>query len=36
MRISRDIRDAAEREAGMAQMSETFKESGGTLYLPAK
>ena len=36
MRISQDIREAAAREAGMAEMSETFKESGGTLYVPAK
>jgi len=36
MKISHDIRREAERQDGMAQMSETFHEHGGKLYLPQK
>jgi phosphomethylpyrimidine synthase len=38
MKISQDIRDAAlaenEVEAGMAEMSEKFRETGGEIYVP--
>ena len=35
MRISHDIRAEAERQAGMEEMAEKFRQ-GGALYLPAK
>ena len=35
MRITQDVRDAAQREAGMAEMSEEFKKHGGQIYVPA-
>ncbi|KXV32520.1 phosphomethylpyrimidine synthase [Gluconobacter thailandicus] len=34
MKISHDIRREAERQDGMAQMSEVFQERGGKLYIP--
>jgi hypothetical protein len=34
MKITQDIRADAERMAGMALMSETFKAKGSALYLP--
>ncbi|MBL7236344.1 MAG: phosphomethylpyrimidine synthase ThiC [Komagataeibacter hansenii] len=34
MRISHDLRDAAAREAGMAQKKEEFREGGNRLYVP--
>jgi phosphomethylpyrimidine synthase len=36
MRISHDIRDDAERRAGMALKSEEFLQEGGRLYIGAK
>jgi phosphomethylpyrimidine synthase len=33
MKITKEIRDAA--EAGMAEMSESFRQHGGEIYLPA-
>ena len=32
MKISQDVRDAANRDAGMKEMSEAFNASGGQLY----
>ncbi len=34
MKITQDIRADAERMAGMEQMSETFKETGSSIYVP--
>ena len=34
MKISHDIRADSERAAGMAQMSESFREHGSSLYVP--
>ncbi|KXV36510.1 phosphomethylpyrimidine synthase [Gluconobacter japonicus] len=36
MKISHDIRREAERQDGMAQMSEVFQEHGAKLYVPEK
>ena len=33
MRISHDLRDAAQAEAGMQEKSREFREHGGELYL---
>ncbi len=35
MRITQDVRAAAEAEAGMLAMAEEFKKQGGELYVPA-
>ncbi|GAJ29183.1 phosphomethylpyrimidine synthase ThiC [Acidomonas methanolica] len=35
MKISHDIRAEAERQDGLARMSESFAEQGGKLYVPA-
>jgi phosphomethylpyrimidine synthase len=34
MRISHDIRDAAQKEEGMAEMARKYREEGGDLYMP--
>jgi hypothetical protein len=34
MKISQDIREDSLRQNGMDQMSETFKSTGGALYVP--
>ena len=34
MKISQDIREDSLRQNGMEQMSETFKSTGGELYVP--
>jgi phosphomethylpyrimidine synthase len=36
MKISQDIRDQAERIAGMDEMSEAFNRQGGALYVPVE
>ncbi|MDR3505246.1 MAG: phosphomethylpyrimidine synthase ThiC [Acidocella sp.] len=36
MKISQDIRDQAERAAGMEGMSEAFNRQGGALYVPVE
>jgi len=36
MKISHDIREDSLRQNGMEQMSETFKATGGSLYVPAE
>ncbi|GBQ88936.1 thiamine biosynthesis protein ThiC [Acetobacter nitrogenifigens DSM 23921 = NBRC 105050] len=36
MRISQDIRDDAQRLAGMEQKSREFREAGNTVYVPAE
>ena len=33
MKISQDIRDAAQAEAGMAEMSEKFRAGGGEVLV---
>src|SRR5690606_22694567 len=35
MKISHDIRDAAQQQAGMAEQAERFREQGGDLYVSA-
>jgi phosphomethylpyrimidine synthase len=34
MKITQDVRDMVAQQEGMAQMSETFREKGGEIYLP--
>ena len=34
MRISHDLRDAAQAETGMQEKAREFKESGGEIYVP--
>ncbi|HSJ15553.1 MAG TPA: hypothetical protein VK939_14110 [Longimicrobiales bacterium] len=34
MRISHDLRHAAQAEAGMREKSREFRESGAEIYLP--
>ncbi len=36
MRISHDIRDAAQKEQGMADMARKYREEGGDLYMPVQ
>ncbi len=36
MKISHDIREDSLRQNGLVEMSETFKEKGSALYLPAE
>ena len=36
MKISHDIREDSLRQNGLQEMSETFKATGGALYVPAK
>ena len=36
MKISHDIREDSLRQNGLAEMSETFKEHGSALYVPAE
>ena len=36
MKITQDIRDEAQRQAGMEQMSETFRASGSRIYVEEK
>ncbi len=36
MKISHDIREDSLRQNGLAEMSETFKATGGELYVPAE
>jgi phosphomethylpyrimidine synthase len=38
MKITQEVRDFAakqEADAGMAEMSEKFRETGGEIYVPA-